>query len=212
MSSAHIGSVEMSTERHSFFALPGLIDRVFRVVRGLPDRLLRQRRHLAVRDRLSGMDRPRRLLVVCQGNVCRSPYLEAILKRAMPDVLVGSAGFGGPGRRVPAFALAVCAQRGLNLSTFRSRPLVPAVVRNADLIVVMDGYQGRYLERYFSVPRNRIVVAGDLDPAPSSSRAIADPWGQPVNVFVSSFNRLDRCAAVMVSVLSHDSQRRSHPE
>ena len=105
------------------------------------------------------MNRPRRVLVVCYGNICRSPYLEAVLKRAMPDVRVESAGLVGPGRPVPPFALTVSAQRGLDLSTFRSRPLVPAIARDADLIVVMDAHQARYVERYFGVPRRRIVVA-----------------------------------------------------
>jgi len=147
------------------------------------------------------MKRPRRVLVVCYGNICRSPYLEAVLKRAMPDVRVESAGFVGPGRVVPPFALTVSAQRGLDLSRFRSRQLVPAIVRDADIIVVMDAYQARYLERYFGVPRKRIVVAGDLDPLPSATRAIVDPWEQPMDVFVSSFNRLDRCAAALASLL-----------
>jgi protein-tyrosine phosphatase len=207
---AHIGAIEMSSERRSVFAAPDLIKRVFRAVRGLPDRLLHQRRQLAARDRLSRMARPRRLLVVCYGNICRSPYLEAVLKRTMPDIPVDSAGLMGPGRPVPPFALAVSAQRGLNLSAFRSRPLVPGVVRAADLIVVMDGYQARYVERYFRVPRKQIVVAGDLDPVPSASRAIADPWGQPMDVFVSSFNRLDRCAAMLVSLLSREPIPLSH--
>ena len=147
------------------------------------------------------MDRPRSLLVVCYGNICRSPYLEAVLQRALPDVRVQSAGFFGPGRPVPPFALELGAKRGLDLSTFRSRPLLPTVVRGADLIVVMDAYQARHLERYFGVPRKRIVVAGDLDPMPASTRAITDPWEQPKEVFVSSFNRLDRCAATLVSLL-----------
>ncbi len=201
MNGARIGSAEMSAERPGVFAAPVLIKRVFHAVRRLPDRFLYRRRHLAARDRLSRMNRPRSLLVVCYGNICRSPYLEAVLKRAMPDVRVESAGFVGPGRPVPPFALAVSAQRGLNLSSFRSRPLVPAVVRDVDLIVVMDGYQARYVERYFGVPRKRIIVAGDLDPIPSASRAIVDPWEQPMDVFVSSFNRLDRCAAMLVSLL-----------
>jgi protein-tyrosine phosphatase len=198
---ARIGSAEMSAQRPSAFAAPVLIKRVFHAVLGLPDRLLYRRRHLAARDRLSRMKRPRSLLVVCYGNICRSPYLEAVLKRAMPDVRVESAGFVGPGRPVPPFALAVSGQRGLDLSSFRSRPLVPAVVRAVDLIVVMDAHQARYVERYFGVPRKRVIVAGDLDPIPSARRAIVDPWEQPMDVFVSSFNRLDRCAAMLVSLL-----------
>ena len=147
------------------------------------------------------MNRPRSVLVVCYANICRSPYLEAVLKRALPDVHVQSAGFVGPGRAIPSFALAVSAQRGLDLSGFRSRVLAPVIVREADLIVVMDANQARYVERYFAVPRKRIVVAGDLDPSPSATRAIADPWDQPMEVFMSSFDRLDRCAAMLVSLL-----------
>lgn len=201
MNGVHIGSIEMSSEQRRVFAAPGLIKRIVHAVRGAPDRLLQHRRHVATRDRLSRMDRPRSLLVVCHGNVCRSPYLEAILKRDMPDIRVESAGLVGPGRPVPPFALAVSAQRGLDLSTFRSRPLVPAVVRDADLIVVMDGHQARYVERYYRVPGKRVVVAGDLDPMPAATRAIADPWEKPIDAFVSSFNRLDRCAATLVSLL-----------
>jgi protein-tyrosine phosphatase len=148
------------------------------------------------------MERPGRLLVVCHGNVCRSPYLEAVLQRAMPDVRVESAGFVGPGRPVPSFALSVSAQRGLNLSKFRSRPLTAAAARDADLIVAMDAYQARSVERSFGVPRNRIIVAGDLDPLPAPTRAIADPWEQPVDAFVSSYDRLDRCAATLIDSLS----------
>ena len=201
MSRAHIGSIEMSGERRSVPAARGLIKRVFDAVRGLPDRLLHHRRHLAARDRLSRMDRPRSLLVVCYGNICRSPYLEAVLKRALPDIRVESAGFVGPGRPVPPFALAVSAQRGLDLSTFRSRPLVPAKVRESDLVIVMDGQQARHIQRYFGVSRERIVVAGDLDPTIPTTRAIRDPWGQTKDVFVSSFDRLDRCAAILVRLL-----------
>jgi protein-tyrosine-phosphatase len=65
----------------------------------------------------------------------------------------------------------------------------------------MDGKQARDVERHFGVARNRIVVAGDLDPMPAATRAISDPWGQPIDAFVSSYERLDRCAAALISSL-----------
>lgn len=201
MNTARVGFVAAGTEARRLFSVRSVLKRVFHVARNIPDRVLHRRRHLAVRDRLSGIDRPRSVLVVCYGNICRSPYLEAVLKRAMPDVRVASAGFVGPGRPVPPFSLTVCAQRGLDLSTFRSHSLVPSIVRGSDLIVVMDGQQARHIERYFGVNRNRLFVAGDLDPINSPTREIVDPWQQPMDVFVSSFNRLDRCAATLVGLL-----------
>jgi Protein-tyrosine-phosphatase len=201
MNTARVGFVAAGTEARRLFSVRSVLKRVFHVARNIPDRMLHRRRHLAVRDRLSGIDCPSSVLVVCYGNICRSPYLEAVLKRAMPDVRVESAGFVGPGRPVPPFALSVSAQRGLDMSKFRSRPLVPAIVRDSDLIIVMDGQQARHIERYFGVNQRRIVVAGDLDPVNSPTRAIADPWEQPIDAFVASFNRLDRCAATLVRLL-----------
>jgi protein-tyrosine phosphatase len=201
VSGSEIGYVEMSVARASVFAVRYSATRLLIGVRGLSDRLLHRRRHAAVRDRLSRMNRPRSVLVVCYGNVCRSPYLEGVLKRAISDIRFGSAGLVRPGQAVPQFSLAVSAQRGLDLSRFRSRALAPAIVRDVDLVVVMDADQARFIERYFGVPRKRIVIAGDLDPIPCSSRAILDPLGQPAAAFVSSFDRLDRCAATLVSVL-----------
>lgn len=179
-------------------ASPGSL---YDAIRNLPDRLLHARRHRAVQSRLYQMPRPRSILVVCYGNVCRSPYLEAVLRRAVPDIDVSSAGFISPGRPVPELSLQVSAQRGIDLSSFRSRPLQPAKARGADLLVVMDARQARHMILYVGVAPERIVVAGDLDPLPSPTRAIQDPWQQPIEAFVASFDRLDRCGATLAGIL-----------
>ena len=147
------------------------------------------------------MQHPREILVVCYGNVCRSPYLQAVLQRALPDIVVKSAGFVGSDRAVPEISLALSAKRGLDLSLYRSRPLIQSTVRSADLVIVMDSNQARLIGMLFPMNHAPIVVAGDLDPEFDSSRAIADPWNQSNDVFESSFNRLDRCAATLVRIL-----------
>jgi protein-tyrosine phosphatase len=171
---------------------------LYEAMRNLPDRMRHATRHKAVQSLLSRMPRPRSILVICYGNVCRSPYLEAVLRCALPDVSISSAGFSGPGRSVPEFSLTVAAQRGFDLSSFRSRPLEPPKARSSDLVVVMDARQARHMVLYVGVPPERVVVAGDLDPLPSPTRAIQDPWQQPLPAFVASFDRLDRCGATLV--------------
>ena len=177
----------------------------FRATRSLPDRLLHRHRHRAIQRRLSSTRCPRKMLVVCHGNVCRSPYLQAVLQRALPDVAVDSAGFMGSDRPVPPVSVALCAQRGLDLSGYRSRPLTHASVASADLVIVMDSGQGRQIERLFPHNRAPVVVAGDLDPRFEACRAIPDPWSLSSDVFESSFNRLDRCAATLVTILKRSS-------
>jgi protein-tyrosine phosphatase len=173
----------------------------YRAARALPDRALHQRRYQGVLQHLSRGQRPRTILVVCHGNICRSPYLQAVLQRSLPDLSVASAGFFGSDRGVPEIAVALGAERGLDLSGYRSRPLTRSTVNGADLVVVMDAEQARHLTRMFPINRARIIVAGDLDPQSGASRGIADPWGRSRDVFESSFDRLDRCAATLVSTL-----------
>jgi protein-tyrosine phosphatase len=124
-----------------------------------------------------------------------------VLQRSLSDLSVTSAGFFGSDRGVPEIAIALGASRGLDLSGYRSRPLTRSTVTTADLVVVMDSDQARHLARMFPISRARIVVAGDLDPQFGSSRGIADPWNRSQDVFESSFDRLDRCAATLLSTL-----------
>ena len=172
-------------------------------IRNTPDRILHKRRHREARERLIQLQTVRTILVVCHGNICRSPYLEAVLRRQLPAVSVTSAGLVGPDRPVPKNSLVVTAERGLDLSTFRSRPLSHANARETDLVVVMDPSQARHMTRMFGVSPKRLIVAGDLDPVKDGTRAIQDPWRQSLQVFRASFDRLDRCAATIVKLMPY---------
>jgi len=178
-----------------------VLRRVYHASRNLPDRMMHRRRHAAIRRRLSAALPPRRILVVCYGNVCRSPYLEAVLRRALPSVTLASAGFVGADRPVPAASALVSTRRGIDLSTFRSRPLTAAAVNSADLVIVMDLGQARELMVRYPITSKRIIIAGDLDPRFDASRGIRDPWNRSSDVFESCFDRLDRCAATLVSLI-----------
>jgi len=126
--------------------------------------------------------------------------MHAVLQRSLRDVSVTSAGVFGSDRSVPEIAVAVAAERGLDLSGYRSRPLTASTI-TADLVVVMDSEQATYLARMFAINRGRIIIAGDLDPQFHGTRGITDPWNGSREVFQSSFDRLDRCAAILVSTL-----------
>jgi protein-tyrosine phosphatase len=179
----------------------------YHAVRSFPDRVLHRRRHAEARHRVSNMRRPKSILVVCHGNICRSPYLHAVLQRVLPDIAVSSAGFVGADRGAPVLSLDVSARRGIDLSRFRSQRLTPELVGGADVIIVMEPDQARYIERVYRVRRERLLIAGDLDPAVAPTRAIRDPWMKSVDVFESSFSRLDRCAATLAAALNQSRGR-----
>ena len=175
--------------------------------RSFVDALLHPSRHRHAVARLRGAPRPRVILVVCHGNLCRSPYMQAALARLLPDVEVTSAGIFGPGRAVPDHGITTAARRGLDLQMHRSRLLTRDIVSRADLVVTMDAEQERYVSRAFACPPDRIVLAADLDPYAGEGRVIRDPWRQGVDVFERTYARLDRCAAMLAQLLPRATAR-----
>ena len=171
--------------------------RGYHAVRRAWYRVLHPRRHARVKAMLAGRSRPRSVLVMCMGNICRSPYLEAALRARLANVDISSAGFVGPGRTVPPHGMSIAAARGLDLSSHRSRLVTSEMLGKADLVIVMDERQARRLVRGFNVPAGRVIVAGDLDPQIGEARTIRDPWQQDLSVFEASYDRLERCAIVL---------------
>lgn len=172
-----------------------------RRLRYLPDRALHKRRRDAARSQLAGIGRIQRILVVCSGNICRSPYLAAVLRQKLPGVRIASAGFVGFNRPVPEFALSVASLRGIDLTSFRSQTIEPRRARTADLVLVMEARQANYLASYYGVPMRRIIVVGDLDSLVPPMRSIQDPFQQPRETFVATYDRLDRCARTLCKTL-----------
>lgn len=172
---------------------------------GSPGRLLHPWRRRAARAVLRGR-LPRTIVVVCHGNICRSPLAAALLRRALghKGIRVESAGFVRSHRPAPPEAVAAAARHGVDLSDHRSRLLTPDLARSAELIVVMDPGQQREVRERFGRPGRDLIVLGDLDPAPlggGGTRAIRDPMGQGPDVFEASYARIERCVAALVSVL-----------
>ncbi len=73
-------------------------------LRNARDRRLHGRRSKEAMTRLNHLA-PRSVMMLCLGNICRSPYAARALSIVAPDVRVDSAGFIGPGRPPPEIAL-----------------------------------------------------------------------------------------------------------
>jgi protein-tyrosine phosphatase len=96
--------------------------------------------------RMSRTDNRTRILMVCLGNICRSPTAEGVLRAALAkhaptlQVFVDSAGTAGyhvgdpPDMRSQRAAL----RRGIDLGPLRARQVSPADFTDFDLILAMD--------------------------------------------------------------------------
>lgn len=155
-----------------------------------------------LRRRLAG-----RVLFVCHGNMCRSPYAAATFSQRMgassrSNVRVDSAGFVAPGRPAPRHAIEVAARRGIDLSEHRSKLVAPGNWAGVELVLVMEPRQRDILEALYGRDGREILILGDFDPQAGAARAIADPIGQPQAAFEDSYARIDRCVDALVTALS----------
>lgn len=181
-----------------------MVAEILKAVLSAPERMLHQLRREAGLDALARRGPTYSLLVVCQGNICRSPFAAAVIGRMLAPfgVRVTSAGLIGPGRPAPPAAIDAARRHGVDLSAHESHLLEANAVHAAQLIIVMDLLQARAVCERFGRRPSDVVLIGDFDPEPIEARAIRDPVDQPVDVFLEVYARLDRCGAELARVLS----------
>jgi protein-tyrosine-phosphatase len=79
------------------------------------------------------------ILVLCHGNIIRSPFVAQRLRTALPAAKIVSAGLACiPGRPADARAITMARKYNVNLEEHRAQPISKTLVNEADVILVMD--------------------------------------------------------------------------
>ncbi|MEJ6389660.1 low molecular weight protein-tyrosine-phosphatase [Gymnodinialimonas ulvae] len=83
---------------------------------------------------------PHSILVVCLGNICRSPTAEVVLRAHLPGARIDSAGTGSWHIGKPPYppAIEAAEARGYDLTRLRARRVTPADFDAFDLVLAMD--------------------------------------------------------------------------
>lgn len=139
------------------------------------------------------------VVFICYGNICRSPFAELWMRRADPARAdrYTSAGFRPGGRSSPDTAREVSRRVfDVDLDPHVSRGL-DEVPDERHLWVVMEHVHLRRLVRV-GIPRDDVLILGDLEPGPVERRAILDPYGRSPEVFEATYHRIVRCLEEMV--------------
>ncbi|UYG06072.1 low molecular weight protein-tyrosine-phosphatase [Halomonas sp. M4R1S46] len=125
-----------------------------------------------------------RILVVCIGNICRSPVAAAMLGRALPDREVTSAGLGAlVDQGVDPTAREQAEADGLVVSEHKARQLTPEMLQAADLVLVMSEGQRRAVADLSPAALGKTMLLGRwLDDG--QGREIPDPYRKSREAFV----------------------------
>jgi protein-tyrosine phosphatase len=121
----------------------------------------------------------RHILVLCSGNVCRSPVAAALLAHELPGKTIRSAGLAAPvGAPADPMAIEFAAARGLDLSVHRAQHVTFAMCRAADLILVMEQRHAAELRRRYPQVWGKVFRLGE-----AAHLDIADPYRKPRKTF-----------------------------
>lgn len=115
-----------------------------------------------------------RVLVLCTGNICRSPYIEHLLRHGLEGtgVTVESAGTGAVvGAPMHEESLRRLAARGLDGSAFRARQVTNELLAAADLVIGATREHVASVAWLVPSAMDRTHSLGDLARALRSSRA-----------------------------------------
>ena len=132
------------------------------------------------------------ILVVCTGNICRSPYAAAVIKNRASRVTVDSAGLAAlVDHEADATGQLVSSQRGIDLSGHRGKQITRALVGQSDLILVMDDeHLGRLHKRYPEARGKSFKLAKLV-----GNKNIVDPYLKSQGFFDLVFDEIDTAVA-----------------
>jgi protein-tyrosine phosphatase len=127
----------------------------------------------------------RHILVVCVGNICRSPMAEALLRRELrgqDGFTVESAGLGAlVGHPASDYSVELMDEMGVDISGHRARQIHPDMVSDADLVLVMEAGHRRAIDDADLTARGKVHRLGEWQ-----DKDIDDPYRQPKAAFADA--------------------------
>lgn len=131
------------------------------------------------------------ILVVCIGNICRSPMAEAILKSEFannPQISIRSAGLHAlVNKPADPMAQALMAEKGIDISTHRAQQITNEMVLESELILTMSTEQELSIGKQFPNTRGKVYRLGKWD-----GYDILDPYRRPRVVFEQSLSLIEQ--------------------
>lgn len=186
-------------------ALPmALLERVWRRLRAALERqrVIWLRRNPGALT--SALRSAKTILIVCHGNIIRSPFAERLVAQALgtgAHVTVASGGLEAVSGRPPhATAVATATTLYVDLRDHLAAPVTPERVAASDVIFVMDIQQLLLMRRRFPDARVKTFLLTCL--APDAAMEVLDPFDGDESAFRACYDHISQAVRPIVGVLT----------
>ena len=112
---------------------------------------------------------------------------EALLKRSLASHNIKSAGLGAlVGKGADPHSITLMAEQGVDISGHIAQQISPALVSEAELILVMDLEQKRHIENKFTGARGKVFRLGE-----AAKTDIPDPYREGIESFRHAYRLIE---------------------
>lgn len=134
---------------------------------------------------------PSPIMMVCAGNMCRSPFAEYYMRQKLQEADIEGQCFSRgllamPGRKVPNTALQVGLEFGIDMQDHISQTLLAPDVDRAAMIMVMEMEQRQHLSKMRPASIGKIFLLSQ----PNDGKKIADPMGKDETHFRKTYEEI----------------------
>jgi len=150
-----------------------------------------------------------KILMVCLGNICRSPLAEGILKSKLDsNFIVESAGTAAyhVGNKPDPRSIAVARQNGLNITNQRARKFIKQDFEDFDIIYAMDNsnYQNiiALAENCQQKEKVKLILNESF---PDKNLDVPDPYYGGEKGFENVYNMLDNTCEIIAKRINTSS-------
>ena len=140
-----------------------------------------------------------RILVLCVGNVCRSPLAERLLRKGLPNLNVSSAGIGAlVGKPADETTASVAHDHGVCLEGHSARQLSQELIEQSDLVLVLEPGHKREVTTKFPHLSGRVMLLDQW----GERKGIPDPYQRSREFHEHVFELIDQASKSWIEKLS----------
>ncbi|WP_109240869.1 arsenate reductase/protein-tyrosine-phosphatase family protein [Klebsiella michiganensis] len=138
------------------------------------------------------------ILVVCTGNICRSPIGERLLQKLLPHKKIDSAGTGAlVDHAADDTAIKIASLNEISLEGHKGKQFTSSLARKYELILVMERSHIEQIGKIAPEARGKTMLFGHwLD-----QKEIPDPYRKSEEAFVSVYSLIEQSALQWVKKL-----------